>query len=1191
MKLKYSITQIIQLFLLIIISNHSSVLNAQTVLSSSLASNTVVSDLHEIRLTPGFFTNGKTLSAVITSSYTSTPTTSKNYIQTITAEVASTNVGVSTFCTTVKDVMQVNEDIEYFDGLGRPLETVSVAGSPGGKDIVQPYEYDTYGRQSKKYLPYVKTAGEISGNQFGSFDMVTSPTSPAIVQFYSNAYGNAANIANTTTPYAQTKYENSPLNRVIEQGAAGNEWQPYSSNIANSGHTSEFEYSVNLDNDVLYFEVVNNNLSTNSNYGLTWDWGELTKIISKDENWTTGQLHTSEKFTDFEGRVIMKRTFVYNNTTHNVDPLETHYVYDVEGRLRFVLPPEFSSMVRQYGLSSSTSYIDKYCYQYKYDNKNRMVYKKLPGADPVYLVYDNRDRLVLTQDGNLRKDASGNDLKKWMFTKYDQFNRPILTGIYTYSSVLDQAAMQQVIDNSVGTSCAYFETPIGTSSGGAMGYTSNSFPIPATGTTIEYLTATYYDSYSFLNNLPPDESINSNYYNNHVACSNEVKGLITGTNTKVLNSNIVLSTINYYDDRYRLIQSIRNLYDNAGGPSTGIESTITTYNFTGKPIQVHQEQSFGGSASISLDKYYTYDHVGRLIKTEQKIGDDVSNGNNGRVTVSEMAYNEIGQLVDKKLHGGLQSIDYTYNIRGWLKSINNPDDLSNDGTGDSYADLFAERILYNSTETGLSNLYQYNGNISGMVWNSTQKTKQAYSYSYDEASRLIESGYYTNNGTSWSRNANNNFEERAITYDRNGNIKNLTRTSATSGVQYPMNYDGNLLNSVSGIGLGTYTYDKNGNCTFDGLRGITVNYNILNLPSSLSRGSDNILYIYAANGEKLAKRLTNASLLYYAGNMVYDNSKSLSYILFDEGVVRKVSGGYTYEYNLKDHLGNTRVVFKPNGSSPSVLQVAEYYPFGKVFTPMNPSNDNKYLYNGKEIQDDVLGSINLDWYDYGARFYDPQIGRWHSIDPLIEKHFNFTPYSYVYNNPINLIDPIGCDSATFISYYSQYYDVNDIAGVQNIVNQQLNNDNNSGNSTQEVNTQGSSQSDNNNSTGGNNSTSEDGKKWRPYNLTKNDVEGMTAVATTVGGVGLIATSAELPVVPAATAIVAGTINTAVTVDAIFDYRDIINPKTSDKVQLGANLLNYGIGIFYAGALIPSAVFSIMDLNGSFDNFYLKFNKK
>jgi RHS repeat-associated protein len=66
-----------------------------------------------------------------------------------------------------------------------------------------------------------------------------------------------------------------------------------------------------------------------------------------------------------------------------------------------------------------------------------------------------------------------------------------------------------------------------------------------------------------------------------------------------------------------------------------------------------------------------------------------------------------------------------------------------------------------------------------------------------------------------------------------------------------------------------------------------------------------------------------------------------------------------------------------------------------------------YLYNGKELQDESLGGVNLDWYDYGSRFLDPQIGRWTTQDPLAEKYESWSTYQYVRNNPIMRIDPDG----------------------------------------------------------------------------------------------------------------------------------------------------------------------------------------
>ena len=543
------------------------------------------------------------------------------------------------------------------------------------------------------------------------------------------------------------------------------------------------------------------------------------------------------------------------------------------------------------------------------------------------------------------------------------------------------------------------------------------------------LAITYYDNYSLLsvsefatNSLkfnklnktyvidttPDNDGNNDGYFDN-------VRGLVTGTKIKVLDNSEYttsakwLCSINFYNDRYRLVQNKQILYS---GGAVGADSLIVSnlYDFTGKVIQTRQVQTFAGVTNI-IDKYYTFDHLARLTKSEQQITGDAANG---RVVLALNGYNEIGQLVDNKLHqagtyGYLQGVDYTYNIRGWLTGINNPDNLAALQTGDPNPDLFGERIHYETAETGLNNSnVQYNGNIAAMVWNSALKSKRGYAFTYDGLNRLINSDYkyYT---TLW--NDHTRYEEKSISYDLNGNIRGLIRTDSlgANAANYTYTYNGNQLSQINTYT--PYTYDRNGNATLDGLRGFTIAYNSLNLPKSITSGTDNITYIYSAAGAKLAKKKSDGTYLYYTGNMVYNNAKTLNYLLFEEGLVNKSTGGYTYEYHLKDHLGNTRVSFQPSGSTPAVTQVAEYYPFGSTYLPIynGSGTSNKYLYNGKEKQDDVLGtgSTALDWYDYSARFYDPQIGRFTTQDPLAEITNSVSPYHYCLNNPIKFIDPTG----------------------------------------------------------------------------------------------------------------------------------------------------------------------------------------
>ena len=146
--------------------------------------------------------------------------------------------------------------------------------------------------------------------------------------------------------------------------------------------------------------------------------------------------------------------------------------------------------------------------------------------------------------------------------------------------------------------------------------------------------------------------------------------------------------------------------------------------------------------------------------------------------------------------------------------------------------------------------------------------------------------------------------------------------------------------------------------------------------------------------------------------MIYNKDKKLLFVLTDEGraIAGTSTGGslFTYEYNIKDHLGDTRMVLKDKGDGTSLcLQENHYYPFGMVmqglgFT-MTSAPKNKYLYNGKEMQDD----FGLNWEDYNFRMYDPIIGRFHSIDPMAFFTPSISPYGYANNNPIGCIDEDG----------------------------------------------------------------------------------------------------------------------------------------------------------------------------------------
>ena len=197
--------------------------------------------------------------------------------------------------------------------------------------------------------------------------------------------------------------------------------------------------------------------------------------------------------------------------------------------------------------------------------------------------------------------------------------------------------------------------------------------------------------------------------------------------------------------------------------------------------------------------------------------------------------------------------------------------------------------------------------------------------------------------------------------------------------------------------------------TVDGLRGASISYNILNLPEEVCLGNEKVSYIYTSSGEKLATQV-GSSLTYYRGPLVYSGN-NLLYLVHPEGLTRKSTIGFVYYYAKRDHLGSTRVLCHASGNTLVADQTTGYYPFGLAHGHGN-LNLNRYLFSGKELQDQSLGGKLLGLYDFGSRFYDPTLGRWFNVDPKLEF---VSPYGYCANNPVLYIDPNGEDIVLTIS--------------------------------------------------------------------------------------------------------------------------------------------------------------------------------
>ena len=396
---------------------------------------------------------------------------------------------------------------------------------------------------------------------------------------------------------------------------------------------------------------------------------------------------------------------------------------------------------------------------------------------------------------------------------------------------------------------------------------------------------------------------------------------------------------------------------------------------------------------------YTYDHADRISKVQHSLGSTA-------ITLYDATYDNFGRLLPEQYHGtSTNKLTYAYNLRSWLPGFS--------GT------CFTQNLYYN---TGVGTA-KYNGSISSMTWKSgNESTVRGYKFTYDGLDRVLNATY--GETASISTNANR-FSENVTGYDKNGNIKSLQRYGQTGASAYGLidnltfTLNGNQLSRVddavmaSAYGggfefkdgvkqVGEYTYDANGNLTKDLNKGITdIQYNCLNLPSAVtfSDGST-ITYVYAADGTKLrtVHKIGGATTTTdYCGNVVYENGAQ-KLLITEEGYITLSDN--KYYYYLKDHQGNNRVVINQSGA---VEETNHYYLFGGVFA--SSTSTQPYKYNSKEY-DTKKG---LNWYDYGARHYDAVLGRFMTVDPLAEKYYSESLYTYCYSNPINCIDPNGKD--------------------------------------------------------------------------------------------------------------------------------------------------------------------------------------
>lgn len=639
------------------------------------------------------------------------------------------------------------EDITYYDGLGYPQQIINIGGAYNGGDIVQPIVYDPMRRaDAKSYLPYVR---EISTGL-----MAESPLSEQ-QSYYADMFGPS----DALHAYHENIYAPSVLNRIDAVYDVGAVFR------SDDGHYTEHEYGTNVAADSIFkieIQLPSNTLDVSGYYPVS-------------------SLRRS-KVIDADGAAVITFTLIESDKTiltralmPNGEYADTYYVYDMYGRLGWVVSPEGSDLL----LSTSVWSIDsenaaRYCYRYTYDGLGRQIEKRLPGKDVEYLIYDPAGRSVAVQDGNMREDG------EWMFIQYDDLNRPVRQ--FMLASSETAASLR-----------AMFE--------------SNPYPSILESTSGILLKETVYDTYpTTASAFIAVEGIVDDY-------DIRTTGQVTYERIAVLGGDSFMTRSYYYDYNGRPIQVIEKY------PFNGTLVTSHKYDFVGNVVQTQQSYTHDGIED-RVAHTFNYDERNRLLSEIT-----VLNGSEASVSEVWYSYDDLGHLIGKSYDSGANTISETfdYNIQGWPTSHN-----VTRGNTAIYSDMLRYYDGY------LGSQPSYTGNISSWSWSHSGQDTNTYTFEYDNLSRLTDADHYVDGlltnrfvekGMTYDKNTNlltikrygtsvqphnMNFtysgnQRNGFTYDGNGNI--------TSDAELELSY--NFLNLPAVIQDGTdikvrYTYAADG---------------------------------------------------------------------------------------------------------------------------------------------------------------------------------------------------------------------------------------------------------------------------------------------------------------------------------------------------------------------------------------------
>jgi len=868
-----------------------------------------------------------------------TPSTGGNYVKS-TTDYTQATANANSNLTSITNK-------QFFDGLGRPIQTIKEDQGPtSNDDVIIKVSYDKQGRILYQYEP--KSA---SGN-------------------------NGAFYTSTITDYSTTAYEASPLNRPISQTHTA--WNYPTTTTYGANTTSINGY----DPDELFKQTV----------------------IDADSKETI-------TYTDTRGRTIATQMAGSGGS----NPLTTLYNYDDKDRPIRIIPP---------GSTTGTTGLN---FTYTYYGNDLVKTKKVPDADEVEYRYNNRDLLISYQDGFL-KDRSN---YKWINTQYDDYGHAIKTG-FGNAITNNQSGTPSIIATNILTESTY--------------YTS--------GNHIDKLEKSY------TRELKSDGSLG------HTLESNFTYDDCGRIQTDKAHTLLSTTTVDNRTHSYTYDGADNLLEDDHQQIGYGVTHNIDatrTVDFAGRPDEVIFEFA-GLTETLSKISYTAKDRIGQLklgnvtSSSALQLVDYIYKGNgwlerinNSNLGGGDLFYQEL--KYDNLLSGSGGTVQYNGNIAEIYHRVKNQDISTYSYIYDDYNRLKSARSqdyisgsFTNQDRFNTAYSYDDRGNIMTLTRNgqyqsgTTFMNGQIDNLDYDYITNTNKLETITDGATATLKNRGAKGSSNQYAYDNNGNL--TTDPARGSIIHYNHLNLPRLVDFGDGRQIG-FTYDASGTQlrkeVKQGTEVLEDRYYI-----GAAEYKDSALVQVMHDHGRIARKqpcdqnqfiggiLDDAQI--YHGDHIISNSSVVpngtTTFKADESITMNeeftVTNGKVYEafivepcdsknwqfeYALKDHLGNTRVVFadvddKGSISDDEILQVSAYYPFGMMQEGAwenTPKHDYNYQYNGKELHKD----FDLDWSNYGARFYDAAIARWTSVDKLAEKYAPISSFAYVANMPTIAIDPDG----------------------------------------------------------------------------------------------------------------------------------------------------------------------------------------